>query len=486
MAKLDDESMSDVVRLAAWNPRPLRRVDSPEEFPAWRLPGCIGQAVREVVDYVQAPIPLVAASALSVVSAAVQTQHSVSRDARMHGPATLYFLTVAESGERKSTVDTLFMKPIREWEARQRREAARLEDEYRDELAAWEAADGDRGPKPEKPAATPKMLRGDDTPEALVRHLSGYPIAAVISAEAGVIFGSHAMSTDSVQKNLGQANQLWDGGPIMEGRIGRGEVSIESAHVTMGLMVQPKVLQNFVAKTNGLARGIGYFARFLFCHPETTQGSRFYKEPPPMPGVEAFHRRVTELLRCPAVTNEFGQLATTVVGFDAAAQDVWVRFYDEVEGQMGGDEVYASIRDVASKAPENAARLACCLLVFTSPERLLIDADTMNAACALMRWYLDEAVRFGRDAATTPEVRNAELIEAWLVQKWKEATWARQEWRMTVNTIRRTGPNEIRSKGIIDDALELLQDHGRLRVLSIPGSKSKLVVIAPQVIEEYR
>ena len=135
------------------------------------------------------------------------------------------------------------------------------------------------------------MLRGDDTPEALVRHLASYPIAAVISAEAGVIFGSHAMNADNVQRNLGQANQLWDGGPIVEGRIGRGEVNIENAHVTMGLMVQPTVLQNFVAKTNGLARGIGYFARFLFCHPETTQGTRFYKKAGPMHGLDAFPPR---------------------------------------------------------------------------------------------------------------------------------------------------------------------------------------------------
>lgn len=68
-------------------------------------------------------------------------------------------------------------------------------------------------------------------------------------------------------------------------------VNIDNAHVTMGLTVQPRMLQNFVAKTNGLARGIGYFARFLFCHPETTQETRFLKEPLRMPGLHAFHQR---------------------------------------------------------------------------------------------------------------------------------------------------------------------------------------------------
>lgn len=485
MADLSDEGSAETMRSAPWHPKPLRRDDRPDDYPTGRLPGIIGDAVREIADYVQAPVALVAGSALTVVSAAIQTQFSVSRDARMHGPATLYFLTVAESGERKSTVDGFFMKPIRDWESRQRREAERLEAEYRKDWEAWDRQQGEKGDPPERPGPIPKMLRGDDTPEALVRHLASYSIAAVISAEAGVIFGGHAMNADNVQRNLGQANNLWDGGPIIEGRIGRGEVNIENAHVTMGLMVQPTVLQNFIAKTNGLARGIGYFARFLFCHPETTQGTRFYKEPPPMPGLDAFHQRVTLLLRAPAAKDELGRLITTRIAFDAGAQDVWEAFYNEVEEHIGGDREYSTIRGEASKAAENAARLACCLHVFTKMDGFLIDARTMDQACALMRWYLGEAVRFGCQADTTEEMRNAELLEAWLVQKWKEAKWAKQPFDVTVNIIRQKGPNQLRGGKRIDAALQLLGDHGRVRVLTMLGSKSKLVVIAPQVIAEY-
>lgn len=486
MADLSDASTEAVMLSAAWNPRPLRRNERPDDYPVGRLPGIIGEAVREVADYVQAPVALVAGSALSVVSAAIQTQFTVCRDEYMRGPASLYFLTVAESGERKSTVDKHFMKPIRDWESRQRREAEQLDAEYREAMDEWEKADPkERGDRPEKPPPTPKMLRGDDTPEALVRHLANYPIAAVISAEAGVIFGSHAMNADNVQKNLGQANQLWDGGPIVEGRIGRGEVNIENAHVTMGLMVQPTVLQNFVAKTNGLARGIGYFARFLFCHPETTQGTRFYKKAGPMPGLDAFHQRVTLLLRAPAARDELGRLITTPISLDAAAQDVWEAFHNEVEELIGGDRDYSTIRGEASKAAENAARLACCLHVFTKMHGFYIDAHTMDQACALMRWYLDEAVRFGRAAEATEEVRNAELLEGWLVQKHKEAKWAKLAWEMTVNTIRQKGPNQLRGAKRIDAALELLQDEGRIRLLPIIGKKGKQVIIAPQVIAEY-
>lgn len=485
MADLSDAALdAALLSNGNWNPKPLRRDDRPDDYPVGRLPGIIGDAVREVADYVQAPVALVAGSALSVVSAAIQTQFTVCRDEHMRGPASLYFLTVAESGERKSTVDKQFMKPIRDWESRQRREAEHLEAEYQRAREAWDRQQGDKGDPPERPGPTPKMLRIDDTPEALVRHLTGYPIAAVISAEAGVVFGGHAMNPDNVQRNLAQANSLWDGGPIIEGRIGRGEVNIENAHVTMGLMVQPDVLQKFVAKTNGLARGIGYLARFLFCQPETTQGTRFYRKAGPMPGLDAFHQRVTLLLRTPAAKDELGRLITQPISFDDTAQDVWEAFHNEVEELIGGDREYSAIRGEASKAAENAARLACCLHVFTKMNGFLIDAWTMDQACALMRWYLDEAVRFGRSAEATEEMRNAELLEVWLVDKWKEARRDRREWDMKVNTIRQYAPNAVRGKRI-SDALELLQDHGRIRVLPLSGSKSKLVTIAPQVIAEY-
>lgn len=484
MANLSDEALDEFMRNDGWEPKPLRRDEHPEDYPLHRLPGVIGKAVREVAEFVQAPVAMVAASALSVVSAAVQTQFSVSRNSRMHSPASLYFLTVAESGERKSTVDGMFIKPLREWEARQRHDAKQQASEYQEATDAWEAA-GREGEKPEKPSPTPKMLRGDDTSEALVSHLAAYPVAAVISAEAGVIFGSHSMKADNVQRNLGLANALWDGGPVMEGRVGRGEVHIQCARVTMGLMIQPTVMENLVGQGNGVARGIGYLARFLFCHPESTQGSRFYRDPPEMPALDAFHQRVTELLEYRAVFDDLGNLSTYHMAFEQRATDAWVGFYDSVEDELGGDRDYSHIRDVASKAPENAARIACCLHVFTDPAAGKIGLDVINDACALMRWYLDEAARFGRATEATEELRHAELVEKWLVEQYNKMRRAKTPWSMTANTVLQNGPNVIRSKVAVTAALELLADHGRVRILSPSRTKSRYIVIAPQVIAEY-
>ncbi len=471
------------LRELPWNPQPLRRYDQPEPYPVERLPPIIRDAVEQVADYVQAPLAMVAGCALSAVSAAVQTQFSVSRDDRLHGPASLFFLTIAQSGERKSTVDKLFMQPLHDWEAHQRKEQKRWERMHRDAMEAWEN-NGRQGDKPEDPPIVPRMLRGDDTAEALVAHLDKYPIAAVVSAEAGVIFGSHSMKAENAQRNMGLLNQIWDGGPIREARVGRGETIIESVRGTMGLMLQPDVLAKFSEKTDGLARGIGFFARFLMCHPPTTQGTRLYKQPPSsMSALRAFQVRVAHLLLIPAAFDEMGRLDGHCVRLDSAAERVWILFHDEVEELIGGDREYSTIKDIASKAAENAARIACCLHVFNTYAEGLspITASTIDSACALMRWYLDEAVRFSSSTDVTEEVRNAEKLEEWLCRRVRE----KPRDPITVNMIRQKGPGALRGGKRIDDALDLLSDLRRVRVKSYPGDKSRYITIAPQVVKEW-
>jgi len=492
-----------------WNVRPLVETQRAEPYPLDALPPIVRDAIEEVASYVQAPVALIAASALSAVSTAVQTRFSVQRDARLSGPASLYLLTVAESGERKSTVDKMFTAAVREWEAKQKREfrerraqyEAAMEDWQRDgralqdRLKAGAPADelsGEFDPrvihemnKPTEPKLR-TILYGDDTPEALAMALADYPVASILSAEAGVIFGSHGMNADSVTRNLAQANAMWDGDAIRQGRVGRDRLVVEGMRVTMGLQVQPAVLDAFIQKTSGLARGIGYFARFLFSRPESTQGGRFYViEDKDTGALRAFNEHMTTLLNIPAEFDEYGRLAPHYVGFDPDAYEVWYRFHDEVEEQLGDGDVFSGIRDVASKAADNAARLACCLHVFEGIQAPQIGRVTMLGACSLMRWYLDEAVRFATARDASPEVHHAQILEEWLVREVKRRGRKGADVLVAVNEVRQLGPNALRGGGRLDAAIELLHDLGRLVVLRRTGRKGYDLVLATPVLREY-
>ncbi len=175
-------------------PRPLNEEERADPYPVAALPPLIRDAIIEVASYVQAPVAMIAASALAAVSTAVQTGFSVSRNSALIGPATLYLLTVADSGERKSTVDKLFTAPIRDWEAQQRKDFRERRARFEAALEDWKRQGDDLNrniesgfladqlgtdldPRVIHQLAEPKepkrvrILRGDDTPEALATAL---------------------------------------------------------------------------------------------------------------------------------------------------------------------------------------------------------------------------------------------------------------------------------------------------------------------------
>ena len=227
----------------AWpDPQPLTATIAPEHYPVDALPQTIRAAVAEVAGFVQAPLPLVASSALATVSLACQGHIDVKRADKLQGPTGLFLLTIADSGERKTTCDGFFASAIRQYEAEQA-DAMSLElERHKAALDAWTAerdglfsaikgasAKGKdttslkadlskvQGEKP-TPPRVPRLLLGDETPENLAWGLSQkWPSAGVLSSEAGLIFGAHGMGKDSVLRNLALLNILWDAGRTRSG-----------------------------------------------------------------------------------------------------------------------------------------------------------------------------------------------------------------------------------------------------------------------------
>lgn len=104
----------------AWpEPQPLTVQIEAEPYPLDALPAKIAAAVHEVAGFVKAPLPMVASSALAALSLAAQAHVDVKRAEKLHGPCSLFLLTIADSGERKSTCDGFFTSPIRNYQEEQ-------------------------------------------------------------------------------------------------------------------------------------------------------------------------------------------------------------------------------------------------------------------------------------------------------------------------------------------------------------------------------
>lgn len=97
-------------------PEPLRRpTPPPEPYPVGELGPILGPACESLRRVVQAPDAVCGASLLAAASLATQGLADVHIDGRVI-PLSLWLLTVAESGERKSAVDAEAMRPAREFE----------------------------------------------------------------------------------------------------------------------------------------------------------------------------------------------------------------------------------------------------------------------------------------------------------------------------------------------------------------------------------
>ena len=222
------------------------------------------------------------------MSAAMQSLADVERMNGLRGPVGLYLLTIAMSGDRKSTADGRFTAAIREYEREKEAEYAPIVRDYRANLKAWAKVDeaiqsqiksaasgraGSKGKnvvelendlrvheakKPSEPRI-PRLIHGDATSEALGWSLAKkWPAAAIISSEAGIVLGGHAMGSETIMRNLGLQNTLWDGGEHhVERRAVDGSFTVRGARLTIGLQMQEEALYSFCEKNGALARGIG-------------------------------------------------------------------------------------------------------------------------------------------------------------------------------------------------------------------------------------
>jgi putative DNA primase/helicase len=491
--------------IEAWpEPQPMLTKVFAEKYPLDALPETIRAAVVEVHGFTKAPLPMVASSALAALSLATQSHVDMKRAAKLIGPAGLFLLTIADSGERKSTCDGFFTQAIREYEITESEKAKPAMKDFFAALSAWEAKHGGvrekirqlakdskstneqeerlRDLENSKPSAPriPRLLYADATPEALAFGLGKqWPSGGVVSAEAGIVFGSHGMGKDSVMRNLAMLNQLWDGNSLTIDRRSTESFTVRGARLTVALQVQEPTLREFFLRSGALARGTGFLARFLVAWPESTQGSRpFTEAPADWPQLAAFNKRIAAILQQAAPIDVEGALSPHQLSFTNEAKSAWVEFHNEIESQLSnGGELY-DVRDVASKSADNAARLAALFQTFEHGADGTVGLEAFDGASRIAAWHLNEARRFFGELALPTEMADSARLDTWLID------YCRRERTHVVgkNHTRQHGP--LRNGQALDGALCELSDLDRLRL--VKEGKRLNIRVNPTLIAEGR
>jgi hypothetical protein len=391
-------------------PEPLIAPDEePRAYPLEALPPKMRAAVNSYQRFGQQPIPLVASSALSVGSLATQGLSNVGRDKNLVGPISLNLIVIAESGERKTSADRRMRLAAQRWqqEVRDRRVAEVAEADSR--VAAWQAEregilskiKSASGAKPNQSALSiedlkaslarletqrpqrvimPTLFYEDVTPEALAQEIAaGWPSAALWSDEGALVVGSHGMSDDSALRCFGLLNRFWDGNSFERFRATAKSFTVNGRRLTCSLMMQHVVLSRLLGAAGGVARGVGFLARFLLAWPRSTMGTRLYQAADlDTAALANWDARIIELLSLPLPAD--GRTMTLnppTIFLSHGARNHFIAFHDDAERELGRTGLFGEVADFAEKAAENAARLAAVFWALEQGPSGEINAETM-------------------------------------------------------------------------------------------------------------
>lgn len=422
-------------------PQPLvREVPPGRDYPIEAL-GSLRAAVEAVQGMTLAPVALPAQSALAVASLAVQGHADVET---LGGPrpTSLFALTIAQSGERKSGCYAPFIEELLAFEKEQ---AAN----YRDDLSRWKNAHelrkGERdrilaeakrgrgekrtaaqanldalGPEPLAPAS-PERVVTEPTFEGLTRLFAeGQPSLGIFSDEAGQFLGGHAMNSDNRQKTLSALNNVWQGKPIRRTRKGDGSLTLYGRRLAAHLMVQPGVARAFMS--DPMTADTGFLARFLICEPTSTIGTRLYANVLLNDtDLSTFSSELRRKLEKPLpIDPETGELQPRLLPLSPIARALLVKFSDAIEQEQarGGD--FAHLTGTASKVAEQAARIAGVLTLWNNLKAECVTGETMADAIELSQYYLSEALRLADAATISTAIDIAEKLRVWLLESWPD------------------------------------------------------------------
>lgn len=481
-------------------PEPLRGSTPPSEpFPVDDLGGVLSGAVNACREVIKAPTELCVQSVLSAASFAVQAHFDVTMPWGGAKPTSLFFLTVGESGERKSGVDDAVLGAAKAQEREECGEYKLIEQDYQTKLAVWEKSKAaceniakakaknspeqykaelekaykEIGSKPAAPIS-PQRFITDPTVEGLFKLLvQGQPSVALFSDEGGLLIGGHAMNSENLLKTIARWCKLWDGSPFDRVRAGDGSAKLYGRRMALHQLAQPEVMTKLLH--DQLANGQGFLARCLVAWPESTIGTRqitSFEKVSERPEMKRLYGCLKTLFEATPNTSPHDkqELEPEAIGLTADAELYAKEVHNQFEELMkqGGDLV--EIRDRASKALEIALRIAAVLSVIDQGLSCrVISAESLCRATNIMQWYLSETLRIKGASYVQQDVRDAESLIEWLRQR--ELKLFR-----SVNVLQH-GPNQIRVKPRFDAAVAKLVENGWLTECEpgtlVDGKKAK-------------
>jgi hypothetical protein len=464
----------------------MREMEAPNPYPLEALGAVLGPAAAAIAEGVQVPVAIAANAVLAAASFATQSHADVETLGGSARPLSLYVLTIAASGDRKTAADDVALVPMREHRKRLTKayNAALQEHELAVEVRkierqkAREVAKGGEDvsarlkeledtPPPRKP----KLFCSELSAPALIRSFAdGQHAQGIFSDEGGKLLGGYAMSDESLKHTIATLSDAWQGKELDRVRATDNEYMVlYGRRLAVHLMVQPDIAAPLLASK--VCRTQGFLARFLIAAPKSIAGTRLYdrsrRKPQDDPRIHRYWQAIGDLLEQPAVEDpQVGGLSPPVLRLFSEAERLLAAAYDDSEKAQGRDGALEPVREWASKAAEHACRIAGVLTMVADSQTLFVSGDTMRDALRLTQYYLLEYQRLIGAGDMPEHLERAQAVLEWMRRNEKTEVTARQLMR---------GPRAVRNADVARQALQTLVQHGWLvtrdrKLYRMPGT----------------
>jgi hypothetical protein len=457
-------------------PRPLTRELPPADpFPDDVLGDVLGPAARAICDKTRAPMAICGQSVLAAATLAVQGYADIELLSREVKPVSDFFLSIAVTGERKSTIDGEALRPFRARESTLKEEYDVRLPQYKNAKVAWEkardaavkAANGDQaainaalnslGPEPVAPLL-PKLTCSEPTFEGLCKLAAiGQPSLGIFSPEGAMFIGGHGMNEEAKMRTAGGLSCFWGGETVDRVRGGDGASSLPGRRLSMHLMCQPDVAAEMLSDPFFLNQGL--LSRFLVSAPASNVGTRFWREPDPKSDliIKQYGSVILRILErpLPLVAGRINELSPPVMKLSEEAREICKEFSDDIEDQLKPDGELSSIAGLGSKLAEHATRLAAVLQLIEDIESREVSAEKMSAGIVLAQHYAAEALRIFAASKITADLLLAQKLLRWLTSTWGEEL-------VSLPDIYQRGLNAVGDKATAAKLAAILVDHGWL------------------------
>ena len=465
-------------------PQPLRKQAlQAVDFPVKMLPTIIRNAILGLHNKIQAPIAICAQSVLAAMNLALQGHADIELPIGQTRPISCLFLTIAQSGERKTGCDNEITKYIEQHEEL-------LREKYKDQYKSWknsfEAWEKQRvqvltdktkypdwkskesalnllGDPPIAPL-DPTLICSEPTYEGLCKLMAiGQPSIGIFSSEGGQFLYGHSMKNENKLKTAAALSDLWDGKAIKRIRSGDGVMTLTGRRLSMHLMIQPGIAACFLSDCE--LRDQGLLSRMLAVAPRSAIGTRFYRDISVIniEAIATFGTRLVEIFNHPLPTknNCLNELMPKTVKFSTGSRALFLKFSDFVEKKMLPGAEFESIRGLANKLPEHAARIATTLTLFDDINSTTLTENYLKMGICLAEYYTEEALRFLSDTGTQdPKILAAEKLLDWLHNNWTEEFVSLPDIYQNLYA--------LSTKNAALEIVEILVDHGWLEKSSEP------------------